>query len=66
MPLGSTQLSCPRCQTLCQTKGVTAFGVIIIAIASIITFGLGLIVGLIYLWHVARRPTVCPSCGYSW
>jgi len=63
MGLGSMEVVCPNCHTLCKTKGVTALGIIIIAVATIITFGIGLIVGLIYLFHVAKRPTECPNCG---
>ena len=66
MGLGSTQLSCPKCMTLCQTKGVTVPAIIVIIIATLITFGLGLIVGIIYHWHVSKRPTVCPNCGFTW
>jgi len=63
MGLGSAELECPNCNTLCKTKGVTALGIIFIVIATIITFGIGLLAGLIYLFHVANRPTECPNCG---
>jgi len=63
MGLGSTEVICPNCNTVCRTKGVTALGIVIIVVATIITFGIGLIVGLIYLFHVAKRPTECSNCG---
>ena len=63
MGLGSAQVTCPNCNTLCQTKGVGVLAIIVIAIATVITFGIGLIVGLIYLYYIGKRPTECPNCG---
>ena len=63
MGLGSAKLLCPKCSALCQTQGVSLMAVVLIGIATLLTFGLGLIVGLFYLWHVGKRQTVCPNCG---
>ena len=66
MGLGSTELICPNCETVCRTKGVSVSAIIVIAIATLITFGVGLIVGLIYLYYIGKRPTKCTNCGFVW
>ena len=65
MSLGSTELMCPNCKTVFKTKGVGVLAIIVIAISTFITLGIGLIVGLIYLYYIGKRPAQCPNCGFK-
>jgi len=66
MGIGSSELSCPRCMALCKTSGLGCFALIVIIIISMFTFGIGLIIGLLYYLVVKKRPVECSNCGFRW
>ena len=66
MGFWSTQLSCPKCLTLCKTKGMGCIPLIVLIAITIATFGLGLIIGFLYFMYLKKQPIECPSCGFRW
>jgi DNA-directed RNA polymerase subunit RPC12/RpoP len=66
MGLGSTQLSCPNCKSLCDTKGISWVVFFILISLTVLTFGIGLIIILLYTLASKKQPIECPHCGYRW
>ena len=66
MGFGLTELSCPRCMTLCEANEISTFLVICIIIISIVTLGLGLIIGIIYFLYIKNQTIECHECGFKW
>jgi DNA-directed RNA polymerase subunit RPC12/RpoP len=53
----ATQISCPKCGTLCTAGGYKPWQIIV----AICFFPVGLLALM-----ADKNPTKCPNCGYTW
>jgi len=72
MGIETDTISCPKCGALCETRKIGFLEYILYCIVVIffgaITFGIGIIVGLIvYLIlrnNARKKPVECKKCGF--